>query len=401
MNLTIEDFDASCLTIYDLKITCGRDDVYSQPDGSVLEAELIGYTEHGAMVGRKVTVTDEYGRLFAGWVTDLTAGYATADGWRMHLSATGPLALLGQYVAGVDDWPVETDSQRVARAVGETELGPYLAADLTVEGFNIAARTGKADNAASLARLAADSAHGVLWENPAEVEQPLRYTPAKYRTWNEYLHSWGELPGTWDDLPDDMAWQDLDSDALPVEGIPPTLDLDCATVHAEIEFEQTVGDVIRMVEVSYKDPDDIARPAPILAGSGAPSKKFDTALDSLSDATAFANTVLERNSEPLWRLSSAILDMGLVTDKATVRNSLQVGTKVIVNMPLGSPVGTVWQGFLEGWEHVITDAGHIVNLNLSDRYLTEPAIRWIHIPNNTLWDDIEGSWDDATYGAVS
>ena len=408
LTLTVGGVDQSGFTVYDITVATGRDDVYSQPDGSVMNAEFVGWVPAGK-VGDEVVLTDEFGQVFRGWVTDVRAELQSDMTWRSNLSATGPLALLGQALAGYAAWPVESDSFRVRRVVDETPLSAMLAIDVAVEGVDVSGRLADThpENAAELARVTADSGMGVLWEQPASYTYPLRYSQAKTRTWDAYTHSWGEISEavTWDVLSDTLIWDAFDSDSLPVPNRPPEYTLDPAVVHADLVFEQTVSDLARTVTVSYGQPDSVEeQPVPVQAGDGrAPTKSFSTILQEVGDATQYAETMRTRFQAPLWRLSSMkiqadYLDSG---EYQTLRGVLQVGTRLTVPIPEGSPVGSMWQGYLEGWSQSFHGNGDgrstVVDMTVSDRYLTEPADRWLSLSSSGVWSQLPDDllWEDS------
>lgn len=395
--MTIDGINVNRHAVYELSISTGRQDIYGQPDGSILNADILGHIPAG-QVGSAVVVRDRHGQLFAGWTTDITSRQNDAMAWRTTITATGPLALLGQTYAGYEAHPVETDSLRVARIIEETPLRDMHAVDTAIEGFDLAPRPAQMpENAADLARLAADSAMGVLWEQPSDPSTPLRYTPGKYRVWGGYSPTWAEMPeDTWDDL--DGTW----SEAVIADSVAPVLELQPGEVYADLVFEQRIGDVVRTVRVTY-GPEDAEQRPQVSAGSGEPpAKAFDTILDSQGDAVQYANTVLQRHSEPLWRLRSAQVEMvGLAVQRVSeLRGALAVGAKVILHIPYGSPVGTRWEGYLEGWGFdIVADerrSSFLLTLNVSDRYLTEPADRWSDFDDTTTWDDLldATTWDD-------
>lgn len=397
--------DVSGITPYDVTVSVGRDDIYSQPDGSVLNATVHGWERAGRLAD-PVTLVDAHGSLFVGWITDLKATLEMDMTWTTDITATGPLALLGQMEGALTDYPQESDSERVLRIIEATPLAHLALIDPDVAGFEILPRLAEPGLfAVDLARSAADDGMGVLWECPADPGKPIRYTQARLRRWGEYRHTWSELPAgqSWAGFPADLAWADLSSDFLPPPvNKPPAFTLDPAACYADLVFEQKIGDLARTITVRYgAEPVEGSRPAHRV-GEGAPLIEFDTQLALSDDAAAYANMMVRRYRTPAWRLTSIRVEQHLMDDPAELRAALQVGTRLTVPIPEGSPVGIVWEGYLEGWDHALAgeDGGfsHIIEMHVSDKQLTEPADQWLDIPPHVTWDSIppEMRWVDAT-----
>ena len=388
MRLTIDDVDVSGRTPYDVKVTVGRDDIEGQPDAAVLSFQMVGYGAE--KVGSVARLTDEYGPLFAGLLTDLKVEQDAAMTWTMSATATGSLAVLGQLSCGEGGWPQETDSQRINRILQEVGV-PHNVAPLTDGPLLLAHPAGEVVNAADAARDAADSGMGVLWGDPNDPWMAISYIPASMRAWGVY-------PLTWRDLLDDDTWgaytgvawtrmvsPDVESDSP----YPGHFTVDPSTANAEVVFEQIVGDLARTITVEYGEaPADGGDRPTVTAGDEHPEDNYSTLLVDVSDASNFATTMLRRRQQPAWRLTEIILHASLLDAEqwAQLRRDMAIGMRLTVPFPHGSPVGHEWQGYLEGWEHQATDEGHTLTLNVSDRQLTEPADRWMDITSS--WADI-------------
>jgi hypothetical protein len=398
--LIIAGLDISRITIYDVKVECGRDDVESQASGSVLTASLIELPST-INVGDPVSLADDQGTLFHGFLTDLRADLdSDIEGmtWGYSLTATGPLAALGYVNAGLSDYPQESDSQRVARVL--TEAGAGHNVDPAIPGPQLLPRLAQLGRAQELARNAANDGQGVLWENPADPVKPIRYTAQRLRRWAPGDLAWAELPAdrAWADL-SSLTWADLTSDYLPAEGFPPAINLDPATIPARATFTQQIGDLGRTVVVTYGTPGpEGARPT-VTVGEREPVHSYDTQLATFADASTYAGNMLRRSQEPAWRLASIAVPLHeLPADEQThFRDSLTVGTKLTIPFPLGSPVGYLWEGFLEGWTHALTPGEHSLELRTSERSLTEPSDRWQDIAATITWAGTDPAmrWQDA------
>ena len=394
--LTIAGVDVSAETLYEVNVACGREDHLSQPDGSVLDAQLKGWIGAGK-VGDTVSLALNDGRiLFHGRITDLGSSMDDAGEWLTKITATGPLAALGSATAGLGNYPEEMDGQRIARILDEAGFAHGINA--AIVGPAVVARAAETGNAADMARRAADSGMGVLWEQPQNVEAPIRYTPQRLRKWGAYEPSWAELSAdqSWAELPAEMTWGTFDADNVPVSDPIPYLLLDPAAVFAEIDFSQTIGDWARSHTVTYGPKEPTPRPA-VSTGTGNPHASWDTDLASQAEAEQWVTTRLRQTIEPSWRLSRLEVRLNRVADAQALLDALSVGARVDISFPLGSPVGIQWQGFLEGWKHHLIPDDHRLALQVSDRALTEAADRWIDIPSAETWDSTsaEMRWIDA------
>jgi hypothetical protein len=396
----VQEQEVAPVTTYDVTVECGRDDIESQPDASILNATLNRFLE--VEIGDPVTLADEDGILFHGWLTDQTAELDPSDmSWAVKVIATGPLAVLGHARAGGVDYPQESDSARIVRVLDEA--GALYLVDPGILGPQLLPRTAEAESAAELARKAADDGMGVLWEQPADPADPIRYTPQRLRHWAPYKLAWAELDPAlaWDGF-GALTWADLDSDHLGgPPGTPPALELDPATTLAEATFEQRIGDWARTITVTWGTAAEGSTDRPVVAvGAGEPVQDHTTDLALVDEATAYANTMLRRSQQPAWRLQGIRIPLHRI-DAAGVRAALTVGTRLTVPFPLGSPVGYLWQGFLEGWKHHLIGQDdveeHWLELRTSERSLTEASDRWQDIAPGITWDGTDPAmrWIDA------
>ena len=402
--LTVGGRDISHDTVSDVTVQVGRDNVDTQPEASVLTVNMIDGWNLVGNVGDPCTLVDADGCMFAGTITDIDSGppEIVGDPWRARLMAAGPLAQLGQNVVGDEPWPQETDSARVYRILNLADAQHQVNPGLL--GPAILARDVDAQPAAELCRSVATDALGTLWEQPADPVTPIRYTPQSLRAWNAQAITWGSMdPVTkWNTLPAGLTWSQVNTDTLPIAGAPGSLTLDCADIDAEVVFSQRLSDVVAYVRVAYGvDPGAGERPE-VSAGSpgGFPQVRLDGQLALVGDAQAVANTIWRSRREPVWRLSEVTLrrDDLLAGEWSALRSALDVGTRLTINLPTSSPVGPVWQGFLEGWELRVVDDLHSVILRTSERLMTEPADRWQDVAPAEKWNTLVATltWDTAT-----
>jgi hypothetical protein len=396
--LMVAGEDQSAVTVYDVQISVGRDDVNTQPDGSVLSATIHDWD--AGTVGDPVTVTDAAGTLFTGVVTDLetTPLSLVPSQWETRMTAVGPLSDLGRVVVGDEPWPEETDSERIWRIV--QLAGAPHAVDPNVLGPYILARDVDQQNALELCQSVATDALGVFWEQPNDPTTPIRYSPQRYRSWNDFAVTWDETRGTWAELNPAMTWADANSDYLPIAGAPLALSLDASEVRMNVVFSQRLGDMVRKCRVVYGAEIGGGRRDEVVFGDGWPEVRLDTQLANQGDAEAIAENVVRSRREPKWRLS----DVELHQDHAPplrwleIRQQLTVGTRLTLTLPTDTPVGASWQGYLEGWDYQMYPGdGDRLVLRTSERALSEPADRWQDVDITMTWGVVDPaeSWDTA------
>ena len=390
--LTVDGVDVSCVALPQVSVTVGRESVDTQPSASVLSARILGWAGAGE-VGAPVVFSDTDGRMFGGAVTDLDCEHMTGDDWETRLVATGPLADLGRRVVGDVPWPEESDSARVARILTLADA-PH-AVDPDIVGPLVLARDVDSQPALMLAQGVADDALGVLWEQPADPVTPVRYLPARSRSWVTPSPSWAEVDDAvlWSGT-GETTW--ADSAAVPGAQRPGELTIRCEECAADVTFSQRIGDVIRTVVLLY-GPDAEPR-ASVVMGAGSPQRRVDTQLADLSGATEVAGALWRARHGVAWRLQGLRLRLDLLgaARRSQIRGALAVGTRLTVSLPVSSPVGTSWQGYVEGWDLDVDGDAQLLTLRVSDRSLTEPADMWADVPAGTTWADAGPvAWVDA------
>lgn len=401
--LTVAGANISGTTHFDVEVEVGRDNVDSQPDASVLTAILDGWQAAGK-VSDPLVLSDSWGQLFAGTITDLQAELdpTRTHPWRTRITAAGPLADIGRAIVGDEPWPQESDSKRVKRILDLVGVNTAAIHDGVI-GPAILAKDVDRQSALDQAQNVAADAFGVLWEQPADPDHPIRYSPQRLRTWTPVALGWAELPTTtWGAVDSALTWNDIDSDAFQLPGSPVALTLNAGDVIADLVLEQRIGDLIRTVRVTYgaetEDGDGNSIPRPqAIAGNGTPEVGRDTQLANAIDAAALADTLWRSHREPAWLMRQIILkpleDMAPAV-AADIRAALTVGTRLTIDrIAYPGPFGSVWQGYLEGWTHQLTPGRHVVEMFTSERIFTEPSDRWQDIGSGLRWADVVVTWD--------
>lgn len=405
--LFIDGVNVSARAHYEVSIDVGRDSVDTQPEATVLSARLEGWKPAG-QVHAEVRLEDQYGQLFAGRTTDLAAALNPERGvWETSLTAVSALGDLGRVNVGDVPWPEETDSQRVVRIL-QLAGADTSGIDPDVPGPLVLPRDVDRQPALKLCQDVALSCMGVFWEHPGARSAALRYTPQSQRSWSSFVIPWKALPDdvSWGDLPPEVTWETFGSGVWKQEQA--SLDLSAEHVLAEVSVDQQISTLARRVRVIYgpalqdEAGQEIPRPVAV-SGDEPPELEQDTQLAQEIDAARQADTLWRSRREPAWLMRSITLlplenlPYGIA---AEIRRSLAIGTRVTLkDIGFDSPVGTSWQGYLEGWSHTLSEGRHTVRMYLSGRALTEPADRWKDLNPTMSWADIppNATWDQAAW----
>jgi hypothetical protein len=393
--------DRSCDTLRDVSIDMGRTSADGQPDpGTFTAGEVADWTLAGTVGDTLLFLADEW-PLFRGYVTDLdTQVEYPAGRWPTRVIAAGPLTQLGHAVIGDEPWPQESDSARIQRILDL--VGAHHEVLDTTVGPDILPRDVDRRTAADLVARTADSARGVLWEDPHNYGGELRYLPRRLRAWTVAPVAWLEVnPPTleWDQVDPTETWAEFGHSP---PGTPLDLHLDCSEVLADVTWSQRVADTAQSVRVAYGVEHGQSGDRPeVHVGSGLPEVRLDTDLADEADALEIATELLSSRRGHAWRLQSVIIPMHLLTDKFArhdLLGHLGVGTRLTLDTPAPSPTGTRWQGYLEGWSHHIDmTGGWWLTLHGTDRSLTEPAARWDDTDAALTWATVPAdlTWDTA------
>lgn len=395
--------DYTNVTLANLTITSGRQDIYSQPYAGYCNVEIINLDQSPIVIDVNdqiiIKVKDSTGtfvNLFGGFVTDIdievTQASSTALTERIKVVAMGALSKLPKTLTeGVlskdfdGNQIYEILSQALFNTWNEvpaaTTWATYDATTTWAEAENsglgdidqpgdyeLAARTTNTTDIYSLVRDLATSGLGYLYE---DSEGRIGYADSTRR--NTYLAANGYV--------------DLTGNHALARGI---------------RTSKRSGDVRNNVTITYKngaqetasDPDSIAI-------YGQQAYNITTSLENAADALAQAEFYLELRAFPEPQFKSITFPLTSPEIDDTDRDAL---LKVFMGMPVNItelPInigGGTFQGFVEGWTFSAGYNALYLTLTVSPTAYSLQAMRWNGVPVTESWNTINAGlqWIDAT-----
>jgi hypothetical protein len=403
-NLTINGGgDYTNLTLSNLTITSGRQDIYSQPYAGYCNVEIINLDLSPIVIDVNdqinIQVKDSTGtfvNLFGGYVTDIdvevTQASSTAISERIKVVALGALSKLPKTLTeGVlskdfdGDQIYEVLSQALFNTWNEVPAAEtWLAYDPTITwadaennglgeidrpgDYELAARSSNLTTIYSLASSLATSGLGYLYEDSSGR---IGYADSTRRS--QYLTANGYV--------------DLTGHHALARGI---------------RTSKRSGDVRNNVTITYKaNAEESALDLESIAIYGQQAYQINTSLEHDYDALSQAEFYLTLRAFPEPQFKSITFPISNPEIDDSDRNSL-------LNVFMGMPVnitqlpsninGGEFTGFVEGWTFTAGYNSLYLTLTVSPTAYSLQAIRWNGVPVGEQWNTINAGlqWIDAT-----
>ena len=392
-------------TLSSVRISSGRKDVLNQPEPSYASIELWTDANNPLDVelSDSLTVSINKGTtgtqtIFTGTISDISISlpqYGDIGSIaRYNVTAVGALALLNKRLAGTSGYAREFDGTRILNILTEAFVTEWddldtittwadlpngvtwdsydatslalvddLTANVDVPGqYELTAYAAAEANAYEIAKTAAQSGRGVLWEDG--------------------------LGG--------LHYDDYASRAL---ATPYALTADDLLANG-LSSNSQWGEIVNDVTIVYKNgqiENAQDQQSKILYGQLAASKT--TTLENGSDAQEQAEGYLYSRAYP--RNYPAVFTVPLhsptVTDAtrdqlAAVYSGLRVSTNA-----LPAVFGATFDGFVEGWEWNLTRYTADLSLFVSAYSETYESQIWLQVPNTTTWNTYNPAtiWENA------
>ena len=402
--VTIAGTDYAGDTIETVRITRGREDVYSEPRAGYVLAELIDLDGTGfpfdILDEVVVTIDDSAGSpqtVFTGRISDWAAnlydsGFESGVARSVvTIIATGPLARLNRRNVGAAGRAAEKDGDRVAFLVASGLSASWEETGGTWGNVATAATTwGTIDTGYDPARIETPGVFDIA-ALPAEAGG---YNPLT----EGYVTALSGRGVLWDDPEGYVAYQAANARQTAAEG--DYLPLPAATVLAGgLSPDSNQADVVNRVSVAFDGGAVIYSSEESILTYGVQATEFETRLADSSNAEAWALDYLEDHQGPTINLSSVNLRLDLIADD-TLRDDL-IGIDVnapVVLEDLPATLGiTQLPAFVEGVNWTIGRDTVGLNLFVSDAELSIGSIRWGLVAQTLTWADVPAtlSWQDA------
>lgn len=395
--------DYTNVTLANLTITSGRQDIYSQPYAGYCNVEIINLDQSPIVmdINDQITikVKDSNGtfvNLFGGFVTDIdvevTQASSTALSERIKVVALGALSKLpktlteGVLSKDYDGNQIYTIlSQALFNTWNEvpaaTTWAGYTATttwanaensglgDIDQPGdYELTARTSSMTDIYSLVADLATSGLGYLYE---DSQGRIGYADSTRRT--SYLSTNGYV--------------DLTGNHALARGI---------------RTSKRSGDVRNNVTITYKaNAQQTASDAESIAIYGQQAYEITTSLENGADALSQAQFYLDLRAFPEAQFKSITFPITSPeiddTDRDALLNVFMGLPLNIIDLPTNIGGGT-FQGFVEGWTFSAGYNALYLTLTVSPTAYSLQAMRWNGVPVTERWNTINAGleWIDAT-----
>lgn len=390
-------------TIASISINSGRTSITEQPAAGWCKVELWTTADEpiAVQLSQSVQIDIDNGTtgthsIFFGTISDIDielADYGSTSSLAIYsITAVGPLAQLNKRTAGAAGYSKEYDGTRIYNIlsdafltswddIGDTVTWNDLPVDLTWENwdavnealvdglatnidvpgqFELQSYTDGETDAWTLASNAAQSGRGVLYENH---DGSIGY--------DDYAARLDYTPIT------------LTSDDILAKGL-----------RTSAQWSEIVNDV----SVTYKSGTKTARDEQSVTLYGQLSGTRETQLENHADAQSQADNFLSSRAYPRVYPEQFIIPLHSPSIDDTKRDELihmHSGTPIITD-DLPAVFGTVFEGYVEGWNWKLTRYEAFLTLVCSAQSETYPSATWYQLGGTTTWNDIPGTtqWKD-------
>lgn len=395
--------DYTNVTIANLTITSGRQDIYSQPYAGYCNVEIINLDLSPIVIDVNdqitIKVKDSSGtfvNLFGGYVTDIdvevTQASSTAVSESIRVIALGALSKLpktltdgvlskdydGDQIYAILSQTLFNTWNEVPAATtwaGYTPTTTWINAENSGLGdidqpgdYELTARSSSTTDVYSLVSSLATSGLGYLYE---DAEGRIGYADSTRR--NSYLATYGYV--------------DLTGNHALASGI---------------RTQKRSGDVRNNVTITYKaNAQQSASDAESIAIYGQQAYQITTSLENSADALSQAEFYLDLRAFPQAQFKSITFPISNPEIDDTDRDSL---LGVFMGMPLNitelpsNIAGGAFQGFVEGWTFSAGYNSLYLNLTVSPTAYSLQSTRWNGVSAAETWNTLSPTlqWIDAT-----
>ncbi len=395
--------DYTNVTLSNLTITSGRQDIYSQPYAGYCNVEIINLDQSPIVIDINdqiiIKVKDSTGtfvNLFGGYVTDIdvevTQASSTALSERIKIVALGALSKLpktlttgvlskdfdgNQIYTILSDALFNTWNEVPAATQWNTYNATTTWANAENSGlgtidqpgdYELTARSSNTTDMYSLVASLATSGLGYLYE---DAEGRINYADSTHR--NSYLATNGYV--------------DLTGNHALARGV---------------RTSKRSGDVRNNVTITYKANAQVsASNAASIASYGQQAYEITTSLENGADATAQANFYLGLRAFPEAQFKSITFPItnGEIddTDRDALLNVFMGMPVNITDLPANITNGQ-FQGFIEGWTFSAGYNSLYLTLTVSPTAYSIQSTRWNGVSGAETWNTLSPTleWINAT-----
>ena len=408
--LTVNGVEYTNVAISDIAHQAGREDIYSQPNPSYLQIELVALNNenYNLQVNDGITLqvkdsTDTYRTLFGGNITDITTEVATASSiaetFTYTILALGSLAKLPKVIYN-GTLAQDDDGDQIWELLSEIFLNNWneVPAAETWSGYDATTtwanaenvglgeidrpgvyelenRTADPDTTYNIASLIANSALGVLYE---DNEGRISYADTTHR--QNYLANNG--------------YTEISANTA---------------IGAGLKVLTRGADVRNEIILNYGNnygSQETAIDLTSIATFGYRGETLNTVLHNATDAQAVADRFISLRSYPRALFDSITFPLtNSAIDDADRDALLQifVGQPMrITDLPVQIAPTSQFEGYVEGWRWSTRFNELFLTINLSPIEFSQVALEWDQVSASEAWNTLSAilTWENAI-GAVA
>ena len=408
--LTVNGVEYTNVAISDIAHQAGREDIYSQPNPSYLQIELVALNNenYNLQINDGLTLqvkdsTDTYRTLFGGNITDITTEVATASSiaetFTYTVLALGSLAKLPKVIYN-GTLAQDDDGDQMYELLSEIFLNNwnevpaaetwagYDATTIWANAENVGLgeidrpgvyelenRTADPDTTYNIASLIANSALGVLYE---DNEGRISYADTTHR--QNYLANNG--------------YTEISANTA---------------IGAGLKVLTRGADVRNEIILNYGNnygSQETAIDLTSIATFGYRGETLNTVLHDATDAQAVADRFIALRSYPRALFDSITFPLtNSAIDDADRDALLQifVGQPMrITDLPVQIAPTEQFEGYVEGWRWSTRFNELFLTINLSPIEFSQVALEWEQVSASEAWNTLSGTltWENAI-GAVA
>ena len=408
--LTVNGVEYTNVAISDIAHQAGREDIYSQPNPSYLQIELVALNNenYNLQVNDGITLqvkdsTDTYRTLFGGNITDITTEVATASSiaetFTYTILALGSLAKLPKVIYN-GTLAQDDDGDQIWELLSEIFLNNWneVPAAETWSGYDATTtwanaenvglgeidrpgvyelenRTADPDTTYNIASLIANSALGVLYE---DNEGRISYADTTHR--QNYLANNG--------------YTEISANTA---------------IGAGLKVLTRGADVRNEIILNYGNnygSQETAIDLTSIATFGYRGETLNTVLHNATDAQAVADRFISLRSYPRALFDSITFPLtNSAIDDADRDALLQifVGQPMrITDLPVQIAPTQQFEGYVEGWRWSTRFNELFLTINLSPIEFSQVALEWDQVSASEAWNTLSAilTWENAI-GAVA
>jgi hypothetical protein len=408
--LTVNGVEYTNVAISDIAHQAGREDIYSQPNPSYLQIELVALNNenYNLQVNDGLTLqvkdsTDTYQTLFGGNITDITTEVATASSiaetFTYTVLALGSLAKLPKVIYN-GTLAQDDDGDQMYELLSEIFLNNWneVPAAETWSGYDptttwataeniglgeidrpgvyeLENRTADPDTTYNIASLIANSALGVLYE---DNEGRISYADTTHR--QNYLANNG--------------YTEISANTA---------------IGAGLKVLTRGADVRNEIILNYGNnygSQETAIDLTSIATFGYRGETLNTVLHDATDAQAVADRFISLRSYPRALFDSITFPLTNSAIDDSDRDALLqifVGQPMrITDLPVQIAPTEQFEGYVEGWRWSTRFNELFLTINLSPIEFSQVAVAWDQVSASEAWNTLSGTltWENAI-GAVA